>query len=252
MSAIWALLGSGEFEPWSVQVDRRMVERPDARSGCVLILPTASAAEGDEVFERWASKGLDHFSSLGVEAKLAPLKTRDDAHRDDLLRMLDEASLVYFSGGNPAFLASVLRETPFWSATLRHMDRGLGYVGCSAGVASLGAVAPDSARRSIDEELWAPGLGVFPDTWFGPHWDTVDRFVPGLTSFFESSIPSGSTLIGIDEDTAMVGDGSRWIVVGVGSVHRYERGSWTRYGSGATFTSISAPAPAPAAEGTSA
>jgi cyanophycinase-like exopeptidase len=231
----WALLGSGEFEPWTEVVDRWMLSRPDARPGPVLILPTASAPEGDEVFDRWANKGLDHFARLGIEANVVPLKTREDAHREDLVRTLDGASVAYFSGGNPASLVSVLHDTPFWNELREHMGRGLGYVGCSAGVASLGEMASDSARDTLDGDLWTRGLGVFGGTWFGPHWDALDRYVPGLTGFIGSSLPDGTTLIGIDEDTAMTGEGSRWNVLGAGSVHLLARGTWTRHGPGRSF-----------------
>ena len=232
---MWALLGSGEFEPWTEDVDRRMLGRDDARTGSVLVLPTASAAEGDEVFDRWAAKGLAHYAAAGIDATVVPLKSRDDAYRDDLVDMVGGASMVYFSGGNPADLASVLRDTPFWRALLGAMRTGMGYAGCSAGVACLGDMAPDSARATIDAQIWRPGLGVFPGTWFGPHWDALDLHVPGLIGLMESSLPDGSRIVGIDEDTAMVGDCTRWDVVGAGSVHVFEHGAWTRHAAGETF-----------------
>ena len=204
-------------------------------------LPTASAAEGDEVFDRWAAKGLAHYAADGIQAQVVPLKSRDDAYRDELVRMLDDASMVFFSGGNPAALASVLRDTPFWSALRAAMSDGLGYAGCSAGVASLGDVAPDSARTTTGPEMWQPGLGVFPGTWFGPHWDMLDRYAPGLVGLMESSLPDGSRLIGIDEDTAMVGDCTRWDVIGAGGIHVFEHGSWTRHAAGETFVLALAP-----------
>ena len=44
--------------------------RADATGdGRVLILPTASAKEGDEVFDGWGSKGLEHFDSLGIAGR---------------------------------------------------------------------------------------------------------------------------------------------------------------------------------------
>jgi cyanophycinase len=237
----WALLGSGEFDPWTEAVDRRMLSRDGSPPGKVLVLPTASAAEGDEVFDRWAAKGLAHYADHGIEAEVVTLKTRDDAHREELVSMLDGAAMAFFSGGNPAYLASTLDGTPFWAALRESMDRGLGYAGCSAGVACLGDTAPDSARRSMDDDLWRPGLGVFPGTWFGPHWDTLDGFAPGFTSFMESSLPQGSRLIGIDEDTAMVGDCTRWDVVGTGAVHVLEGAAWTRHEAGESFALALAP-----------
>ena len=42
----------------------------------------------------------------------------------------------------------------------------------------------------------------------------VDTWIPGATEFLVSSAPEGFTFIGMDEDTAMVGDGAAWEVLG--------------------------------------
>jgi cyanophycinase-like exopeptidase len=232
MRAAFALLGSGEFDPWTDELDRRLLESDSGRPRRVLILPTASSAEGDDVFDMWANKGLDHYARSGIEAEVVPLKTRDDATRADLIEALDRGSVAFFSGGNPAFLASVLRDTPWWAALLRAMDRGLAYAGCSAGVSSLGDLAPDSARQDWDDDLWHPGLSVFPGTMFGPHWDALDGFAPGRTEFIVGSVPDAHRLVAIDENTAIVGDGVDWTVMGVGRIHVLEQGAWKRIEAG--------------------
>ena len=231
----FGLLGSGEFEPWSAEVDRVLLAGATG-DGRVLILPAASAKEGDGVFDGWGSKGLAHFASLGVPAEVVPIKTREDAARDDLVAKVEGASVAYFSGGNPAFLASVLADTPFWDALRGAMGRGLAYIGCSAGVACLGDQAPDSDALRFADGVWQPGLGVFHHTWFGPHWDAVDRFVPGLSDFIVSSVPPGDTLFAIDENTAAVGDGEGWSVKGAAGVHIYRDGGWAHHAAGSTFS----------------
>ena len=91
------------------------------------------------------------------------------------------------------------------------------------------------AREQFDDELWKPGLGVFPGTWFGPHWDALDGFAPGFTDFIQASVPEGNRLVGIDENTAMAGDGRAWSVHGVGGVHVLEAGAWTSHPPGSAF-----------------
>ena len=234
----FALLGSGEFEPWSQEVDRWVLDRGDhsARGeGPVLILPTASAKEGDSVFEMWATKGLAHYEGQGIPAEVVPLKTRDDAHLDGFFDKLEGASAVFFSGGNPAYLASVLLDTPFWSALLREMDRGLTYEGCSAGVACLADVAPDSDVEDLNQDVWRPGLGLFHGVRVMPHWDALDSFQPGLTELVVTSVPKGETLVSIDENTAIVGDGTTWSVLGVSKAGVYRDGSWQTHPAGASF-----------------
>jgi len=229
------LLGSGEFEPWTEPVDRWLLERATG-DGSVLILPTASAPEGTKVFDTWARMGRSHYRRLGVAAEALPVKTRDDANDPSFARRLEGTSMVFFSGGNPAYLARTLAGSAFWLAVLDAMDRGLAYAGCSAGIASLGPAAPDSMATIASEgERWQPGLGLFPNTWLAPHWNMLESFAPGITDFIESTVPRETRLMTIDERTAAVGDGRDWHVVGSGVVQVRTRGRWTKSGAGANF-----------------
>ena len=119
-------------------------------------------APRDAVFDMWADMGLKHFGRLRIPAEVVPLKTREDAERPETAARLATASLAYFSGGNPAYLATMLLGTPFWSELLAAVGRGMGYTGCSAGIACLGELAVDSAAHMRGEtDLWKPGLRMF-------------------------------------------------------------------------------------------
>lgn len=244
MRRSFALLGSGEFEAWTGPVDRWMLERSSHPDGPVLILPTASAPEGDAVFDRWANMGLSHFRDLSVRAEVVPLKTKEDAERADVVRQLDGAAFVYFSGGNPAYLARTLQGTSFWMRVLEGLDDGLGYAGCSAGVSCLGDICPDSASRSFDESVWQRGLSLFPGTFLGVHWDRLDSYVPGLTDLIMAAVPEGSRLVAVDENTALVGDGEAWRAMGRSKVHALQPdGSWRQWSEGEEFSLGLVPTP---------
>jgi cyanophycinase len=229
----WSLLGSGEFQPWSEAADRWLLQRANG-DGRVVILPTASAPEGDGVFDTWGSKGLAHFSTLDVPAEVLPLKTRDDAENLDLVRRMETASVVYFSGGNPAYIASTLRGTPFWRRLLERLDEGMGYAGCSAGVACLNEKTFDSTSDSF-ESVYKSGLAVMPRAVFGPHWDMVDTWIPGAADFIVGSVPTGDVFVGLDEDTAILGDGRSWEVVGRSGIHVRDAEGWSSYREGDRF-----------------
>jgi cyanophycinase len=229
----WSLLGSGEFQPWSEAADRWLLSRANG-DGSVLILPTASAPEGEDVFGRWASMGLDHFATLGIPARVVPLKGRADASDRDLVGSLDGASVVYFSGGNPAYLARTLEDTPFWDRLLERMIDGMGYAGCSAGVACLTETTFDSESQTFDA-MYASGLGVIPRTVFAPHWDIVDSWIPGASDFIVGAVPDGFVFVGLDEDTAMLGDGGSWEVAGKSGIHVRRDGEWATYREGDRF-----------------
>ena len=231
MSGWFALLGSGEFQPWSHEVDAWMFDRVTG-DGRVLVLPTASAPEGDEVFSDWARQGIEHFGERQVPCEVLDVRDRTDADDRAMAERVQGASIVYFSGGNPAYLASTLSGTELWKAVLAGLDRGMGYIGCSAGMASLGRKAPDSSVEEFSPELWAEGLRLFPRTWFGPHWDMLDRYVPGLVAHIDATVPPEDLLIGVDEQTALVGDGERWHAIGVGAVRVRQGSEWREHRNG--------------------
>jgi cyanophycinase-like exopeptidase len=232
MSA-WSLLGSGEFEPWSEVADRWLLERASG-DGRVVIVPTASSKEGDEVFDGWGRRGLEHFRRLGVPADVLPVRTRADADRTDLAARLADASVVYVSGGNPSHLCEVLRDTAVCEALMTGLGRGMGYAGCSAGVAWLTETTYDSDAEDI-EAIFRPGLGLVREALFGPHWDVIDTWVPGASAFIVGSVADGHVFVGLDERTAMLGDGVRWEVRGRGGVHVRRGGAFASYVEGDRF-----------------
>ncbi len=230
----YAFLGSGEFDPWSEPVERWLLERSRSHGGPVLVCPTAAAHEGDESYDGWANKGMDHYRAIGVPAEVLPLKTRDDASREDVIARLADASVIFFSGGNPARLTQVVLETPFWDALQAAILDGLPYAGCSAGVAYLTELTYDSDTQDLDS-VWAPGIGYVRNALFAPHWDIVDTWIPGATEFISGSVKPGQTFIALDEETALVGDGRSWRVIGTAKIHVLRDGEWTRYADGDAF-----------------
>lgn len=229
-----ALLGAGEFDPWSEPVDRWLLARSRNPDGTALVVPTAAAHEGETSFSAWGAKGLEHYARLGVPAEVLPLRSREDAFRPEVVARLDEASLVFFSGGNPARLAATVRGTPFWGELVRGLHEGLPYAGCSAGAAVLTELTFDSDAQDL-VDVWKPGMGLFRDTVFGPHWDIVDAWRPGASEFIVSSVRPGQVFVGLDEDTALVGDGRSWTVLGRQAIHVRRAGAWASYRVGDAF-----------------
>jgi hypothetical protein len=78
------------------------------------------------------------------------------------------------------------------------------------------------------------GLGLVPHVSFGVHWDKV-KVIPGLRSFVMSRIPKGSWFVGLEERTAILGDGQRWSVHGVGGAMVRHAGGTKVYREGQAF-----------------
>ena len=229
------LLGSGEFEPWSEEPERAALDGAEPR---VAILPTASAPEGDTVFERWAAMGLEHYAAMGWSANALPVRSREDAERADLAAELERADLVYLSGGNPKFLGSTLEGTAVWRALETALARGAVYAGCSAG-AMVASQSRSQARERKVGASWTFGLGLVPHVSFGVHWDRMGK-IPGMRWWVASRIPEASWFVGIDERTAILGDGVEWRVFGRGGATVLHEGERRAFGAGERFSTPSA------------
>ncbi len=204
------LLGSGEFEPWSADAERFALSGA-AGDGSVAILATAAGREGDAVFERWNAMGLAHYASLGVAATALPVRNRVDALDPKWAAAIDAASMVFFSGGSPKYLAQSIGGTPVWQAIQRLVERGGVYAGCSAGAMVTGATGMRFPFSS--------GLGLLPTSALGVHWDALSAWwIRWLRDLAPRRLPGAVRFIGVAENTAVASDGDSWRVFGSGVV----------------------------------
>ncbi|MGH2458704.1 MAG: Type 1 glutamine amidotransferase-like domain-containing protein [Chloroflexota bacterium] len=218
-----ALVGSGEFLPTMDPVDRALIARL-AEPPRVAIVPTASAPDGDAVFERWLRMGVEHFTRLGAEATPIPLRTRADADDPALAEGIAKANFVYLSGGKPTYLRETFDGTACWRAITEVYHRGGVLAGCSAGAMVLGG----TMLRFRPVPGPADGLGLLPGILIIPHFDEF-RVNPGP---FLGLLPEHVTVVGVDGGTALVGSPGQWTVEGKGSVTVFEGSNRLRYLAG--------------------
>src|SRR4029450_13734242 len=112
--------------------------------------------------------------------------------------------------------------TRLWSALEDALDAGAVYAGCSAGALIASQTREPRRERGVRtggvdglgvgvRRGGVYGLGLGPHVSFGVHWDKV-KVIPGLRSVVMSRIPKGSWFVGLEERTAILGDGHRWRV----------------------------------------
>jgi cyanophycinase len=236
-----ALVGSGEYLPQMEEVDRVLLEWVGGPSARVVVLPTAAGLEEPASPRRWAQAGIDHFTRLGAHAEAANILVRDDAFDQRWLAMLQSAEFIYFSGGSPRHVIETFVDSPAWQAIRARHDAGAVLAGCSAGAMAFGrfTIQPRRLWNTTSADTWYPALGLVPNVVVLPHFDRwVARMAPTTLSTLAGSLPRGLTLIGVDEDTALVRfeDSSVWQVMGRQnvSVIDAERGR-VPYAAGATI-----------------
>lgn len=228
-----ALVGAGEFLPTMATFDADLLAATKVARPRVVILPTASYPDGEAVFQRWAAMGVSHFAGLGAEVE--PVLVRDRAGADDpgAAQAIGEADLVYLSGGKPAHLLESLAGSAVGRALTAAHARGAALAGCSAGAMALAGFAFDFRVRLMPFPLrWGSGLGFAPGLSVVPHYDAWPEPLSALIAF---QAPRGSVVLGIDEDTAVVGHDGGWQVHGASRVTVWRGRRRERFRAGEAF-----------------
>ena len=212
-----ALVGSGEFLEVMVPVDAELLAGRPQRA---VFLPTASAEEGPQRVRYWIDLATAHYASMGVEPGPLEVLDREEAERPELASKVAGAGLVYLSGGNPGYLANTLAGTAVWQAILEAWRLGAAIAGCSAGACALSRVADDFREPG---RYSGEALAVVPYLVVLPHFDRFEHWMPGLADRMMARTPPDAVLVGIDEETALVGTGDKFTVRGKKSVWRIDR-----------------------------
>ncbi len=193
-----ALVGSGEYLPVMQDIEGWLL---DGRPRRYVQLATAAAPEGEATLTRWHRLGAEAAARLDAEQVVVDVRTRADADDPAWAAAIEGAGLIYLSGGNPGYLARTLRGTAVWQAIHRAWRAGASLGGCSAGAMALGGYVPDFRHPRSGGEA---GLAVVPDIRVLPHFDRYTRWMPDLA--LRPLVTDGKQVIGIDEDTALLGE----------------------------------------------
>jgi cyanophycinase len=233
-----ALVGAGEFLAPMAEFDRGLLESTGRMRPRVVILPTASARDGERTFRTWADMGVEHFTALGAEVEPVLVRTAAEGHDGAALQAIGEADLVYLSGGHPRYLLDVLRKSPLGDALTQAHARGAVIAGCSAGAMAIVGRTMDfrflpKVRVPMPFPVrWPEGLALVDRIAVLPHYDAWPE---PLSAFVALQAPRGSIILGIDEETAVVGRGGAWQVHGRGRVTVWRGRHRERFRKGDAF-----------------
>jgi len=236
MKGLIALLGSGEYLPVMDDVDRYLLANCGAqgRKPRVVCLPTGAGNEGDASVSRWSRMGVDHFTRLGADVRAVPVIDIESANDPEHASAIEAADLIYFSGGDPGYVHQTMKDSLAWKAAQSAWARGAVYAGCSAGAMILGTGIPDFrmlGMRSIS------AFGILPVAFVIPHFDAIPGIWKPLVSALRRRLKEGEIMIGIDEDTAIVGRlNEAWTVMGRARAHVFTKGESRVYRAGETFS----------------
>ena len=217
------LVGGDEFRASCAGMDRHVLEATGEANPRVAIVPTAAAFENPGLA---ASNGVRHFTGLGASAYGLDVVRREDAENPRLVAQLAGAHVIYFTGGSPEHLHSVLAGSPLFDAVKDACDSGVIWAGSSAGAMVLGSVM----RRPSSGSPVSPALDVVPNVMVLPHHERSDP--NAVTEQLSGSATFGLTVLGIDGGSGALLDPDGAIALGSGNITVYRSGEWRRYAAG--------------------
>ncbi len=210
-----ALVGSGEYSVQMQELETELLHRAISRGkrNTFVQIPTASSHEGDGSREKWKRLGQEQSDRIGSKCIYLPIHEREDAFNPDFVDAIKDAGLIYFSGGDPHRVAQIFNGSPLWSEIVAEWKTGTSLAGCSAGAMAFGGTIM-GIRKSHHSE----GLGLLTGIEVIPHYDKMLGWLPDRVTAFIANTFSDATLLGIDENTALVHTDA-WRKFGRGDVH---------------------------------
>jgi cyanophycinase len=201
----------GESRGWIVPIggaenkenDRRILERFVKVSGGtaadIVVIPTASRMH--ETGPRYENL----FRELGAaRVTVMDFDTRRDCQEPNRLQRLEEASGIFFTGGNQLRVTTLLGGTPVAKLIRRRNASGVTVGGTSAGASILSehmiAFGDEGSSVTSGSVRLAPGLGLTNRFVIDQHFRQRDRLGRLITALAYNPFAVG---IGLDEDTAV-------------------------------------------------
>lgn len=196
----------------------------------VVVIPTAtndSAIQAGAHLTRFKKEGFTQLSTVHARNKA-------DADAPELIKAVQQAKGVFFSGGDQSRIADAFLGTKVHAALLELFNRGGVFMGTSAGATIMGTLlVGGDARKDLTKPFpFPPALNLFPNT-------AIDQHVLARNRQFDliPVIEQYPQLLGIaiDESTAIVVQGNEFSVLGKSYAMVYDARDWdaqkTKWGS---------------------
>jgi cyanophycinase len=218
-------IGGGEDKSGECLILREVARRVKGK----LIIATVASQTPGEYFEAYSKA----FRRLGVK-NLCELYVRDraEALEPKIINGINGAGGIFFTGGDQLRIASQIGDTEIERAVKRIHVAGGVIAGTSAGASVMSSTmlvkGSNAESHRIGDLHMAPGLGLLPDVIIDQHFAERGRIGRLLGAVAQNPRVLG---IGIDEDTAIIVNGTQFHVQGSGGVYIVD-------GAGVTYSNI--------------
>jgi cyanophycinase len=182
-----------------------------------LVVITAASSIPDEMWDVYRKV----FRGLGIK-KMSHLKVEQpaDGHLEDRRRLFDDATAVFFTGGDQLKITTKLGGTPVADRIRDIFNSGGLLAGTSAGASVMGELmligGENTESHKVGNWMMAPGMRFVKNMIIDQHFAQRGRIGRLLGAV---ALNPGVLGIGIDEDTAVIVQGHKFKVLGRNAVY---------------------------------
>ncbi|WP_205481458.1 cyanophycinase [Sphingomonas arenae] len=208
----------GGHEERSPSSDRAILREVAGRvKGGKLVLATVASHRPEGYFDEYERAFRDLEVGELVELYV---ENRSEAGDIEKLKVLDDASGVFFSGGDQLRITSQIGDSGIEAKVRALFERGGVIAGTSAGASVMSETmlvkGTSKETHRIGDLHMSPGLGLIRDVIIDQHFAERGRFGRLIGAVAHNPRVLG---LGIDENTAAIVEGDRLSVIGAGAVY---------------------------------
>jgi cyanophycinase len=209
------IIGGAEDKEGDCKILREFVRRAGGTKAHVVIM-TAATGLPREVGDDYTRI----FERLGAEdIRVVDTENREDSSSSSAIEAIEQATGVFFTGGDQSRITSLIKDTPLDAAIHKRLSEGIVVGGTSAGAAVMPDVmiieGDSKTNPRVEVVEMGPGMGFLPGIVVDQHFLQRGRLGRLLSALSQQPAVLG---FGIDENTAVVVSDNQFEVVGEGAV----------------------------------
>jgi cyanophycinase len=209
------IIGGAEDKEGDCKILREFLRCAGGTKAHIVIMTAATSLPG-EVGDNY----IRVFERLGAEdVRVVDTQTLEDANNPEYLEAIEQATGIFFTGGDQARIISCLKDTQLDAAMHKRYSEGIIIGGTSAGAAMMPdmmIIEGDSETNPrVDVVAMGPGMGFLPNVVIDQHFAQRGRLGRLVTALLLQPAVLG---FGIDENTAILVSGDELEVIGENAV----------------------------------
>ncbi|MEG4807783.1 cyanophycinase [Microcoleus sp. F8-D3] len=209
------IIGGAEDKEGECKILREFLRCAGGTKARIVVMTAATSLPG-EVGDNY----IRVFERLGAEdVRVVDTQRPEDANNPEYLEAIEQATGIFFTGGDQARIISCLKDTVLDQAMHKRYAEGIIIGGTSAGAAMM----PDMMIIEGDSETnprvevvaMGPGMGFLPGVVIDQHFAQRGRLGRLVSALLLQPAVLG---FGIDENTAILVSGDELEVIGESAV----------------------------------